>query len=116
MKKLALAIQELGNPYPNYKNPRPLYWKVQGEIKQTRGTVSAAGRREAVGRERAAPCQGCRAHGGNDHSRASMVPSWHGDTDHTRLEQQPHDMVLWHWPREHIQILMAIGIHSAPVS
>ena len=45
-----------------------------------------------------------------------MVPSWHGDTDHTRLEQQPHNMVLWHWPREHIQILMAIGIHSATVS
>lgn len=75
-----------------------------------------AGRREAMGRERAAPCQGCRAHRGNGLSRASMVPSWHSDTDDTRLEKQPHNMVLWHWPWEHIQTQMAVGIHSAPLS
>lgn len=45
-KKLVLAIQGLRNSYPDYKNPGPLFWKAQEQVRQTRGAVSVAGREE----------------------------------------------------------------------
>lgn len=106
MKNLVLAIQELGNPYPNYKNPGPLFWEVQNQVRQTRGAVSVAGRGEVYNEKE----KGCsmpvqQSTGSKWPQRGpARCPSWHGDTDHTRPKQAaPGPVVLWHWPQEQIQ-------------